>query len=742
MTALEATAPAPTAAPSDRHFAIGVTGMTCAACAGRIERVLRRVPGVAAANVNLATEIAQVAGDRSVTPAAIEAAIAKAGYGTRPVDHSGVPEDEGKLRRELLSILICAVLTLPLIAPMLGALIDRHVMLPAWWQLALATPVQFWLGAPFYRGAWKALRGGTANMDVLVALGTSAAFGLSLYLMMGGTIHLYFETAAVIIVLVRLGKWLEARAKRRTLKALEALESLRPTEALVRRDDRDVTVPVAALRLGDLLVVKPGGRIAADGLVAEGRSSVDQSLLTGESRPVEVEEGDHVIGGAVNGDGLLLVRVTAIGAESMLSRIVRMVAEAQGAKAPIQRLVDKISAVFVPVVLVIAAVTVAGWLIAGHGWEPAILHAVAVLVIACPCALGLATPTAIMVGTGVGARNGILIRDAVALETAGATTIMAFDKTGTLTIGKPKLTEIVTAQDLGQDLARERALALAAGLQLGANHPLAHAVVEAAAGLNPPPVSELRTLPGRGVSGRAEGRDLLLGNGRLMQEQGIDVSALRAAAEALQAKGNSVSYLAESGTKRALAVLAFGDAPKPNVRQALAALRALGVRTLMLTGDNEAAARHLASEIGLDDVRAELLPADKVGAVAELKGKGGIVAMVGDGINDAPALAAADLGIAMATGTDVAIETAGIALMRGDPLLAPAAIDLARATKRKIVQNLVWAFLFNVLGIPLAAMGGLTPIVAGAAMALSSVTVVTNALSLNRWRFRFSGDAR
>jgi Cu+-exporting ATPase len=731
MTALDI-APA----QGDRHFAIGVTGMTCAACAGRIERVLKRVPGVAAANVNLATEIAQVDGDGRVTPSAIEAAIAKAGYGTRPVDHSGVPEDPSKLKHELIAILLGAVLTLPLIAPMVADLAGGHLMLSAWWQLALATPVQVWLGAPFYQGAWKALRGGTANMDVLVALGTSAAFGLSLYLMAGGGIHLYFESAAVIIVLVRLGKWLEARAKRRTLKALEALESLRPTEALVRRAGADVTVPVAALRVGDLLVVKPGARIAADGVVVEGRSSVDQSLLTGESRPVDVEAEDHVIGGAVNGDGLLLVRVTAVGAESMLSRIVRMVAEAQGAKAPIQRLVDQISAVFVPVVLVIAVLTVAGWLIAGHGWEPAILHAVAVLVIACPCALGLATPTAIMVGTGVGAKNGILIRDAVALETAGATTVMAFDKTGTLTVGKPKLTEMVT------DLPRDRALVLAAALQQGANHPLAHAVIEAAAHLTAPLVSDLLTLPGRGVSGRVDGRALLLGNGRLMQEESVDVSALSAAAQALQGKGNSVSYLADAESKRALAVVAFGDTPKPTVKQALSALRALGVRTLMLTGDNAAAARHLAAEIGLDDVRAELLPADKVAAVADLKQKGETVAMVGDGINDAPALAAADLGIAMATGTDVAIETAGIALMRGDPLLAPAAIDLARATKRKIVQNLVWAFLFNVLGIPLAAMGGLTPIVAGAAMALSSVTVVTNALSLNRWRFRFSGDMR
>ncbi|HET6620369.1 MAG TPA: heavy metal translocating P-type ATPase [Dongiaceae bacterium] len=735
MTALEASVPIETS----RHFTVGVTGMTCAACAGRIEKVLKRVPGITAANVNLATETAQVDGDGRVTLAAIEAAVAKAGYGTRPLDHGGVPEDQDRLRREWLTILAGAALSLPLIAPMLGGLIDRHLMLPAWWQFALAAPVQFWLGAPFYRGAWKALRGGTANMDVLVALGTSAAFGLSLYLMAGGDTHLYFESAAVIIVLVRLGKWLEAHAKRRTLKALQALESLRPTEALVRRGDKDETVPIAALRVGDVLVVKPGARIAADGVVTDGRSSVDQSLLTGESRPVDVEENDHAIGGAVNGDGLLLVRVTATGAESMLSRIVRMVAEAQGAKAPIQRLVDRISAVFVPVVLVIAVLTVAGWLIAGYGWEPAILHAVAVLVIACPCALGLATPTAIMVGTGVGAKNGILIRDAIALESAGATTIMAFDKTGTLTVGKPELAEIVAVPDVSRD---HHALALAAGLQQGANHPLARAVVEAAAGLAPVPVSELRTLPGRGVAGRAEGRTFLLGSARLMQEQGVDVSALSAAAQGFQANGNSVSYLADADAGRALAVLAFGDTPKPGVKRALAALHGLGVRTLMLTGDNDAAARRLAQEIGLDDVRAELLPADKVGAIRDLKSKGEVVAMVGDGINDAPALAAADLGIAMATGTDVAIETAGIALMRGDPLLAPAAIELARATRRKIVQNLVWAFLFNVLGIPLAALGGLTPIVAGAAMALSSVTVVTNALSLNRWRIRFRGDAQ
>ena len=727
MASTDLSVPAPTGALADIHLTIGVSGMTCAACAARIEKVLRRLPGVTAANVNLATEVARIDGDARLTRVAVEAAIHKAGYGVR-ADRVAPAADDAASRRELASILIGAALTLPLAAPMLGVLIDRHLMLPALWQLVLAIPVQFWLGAPFYAGAWKAIRGGTANMDVLVALGTTAAFGLSLYLMLDGGIHLYFESGAVIIVLVRLGKWLESRAKRRTLRALEALESLRPTEALIRRQGADVTVAIAELRLGDLLVVKPGARIAADGMVSEGRSAVDQSLLTGESRPVVVESGDHVIGGAINGDGLLLVRVAAIGAESMLSRIVRMVAEAQGAKAPIQRLVDRISAIFVPVVLVVALITIAGWVFAGHGWEAAILHAVAVLVIACPCALGLATPTAIMVGTGVGARSGILIRDAAALETAGATTIMAFDKTGTLTTGKPSLSEVVTAPGIG----RSDALAFAAALQGGANHPLAHAVTEAASGLDLPAASDLATLPGRGVEGVVAGRRLTLGNARLMQERGVDVAALRDQADALRERGNSLSYLAEGD--RVLAALAFGDAPKPGVKQALAALRRLGIKSLMVTGDNAAAARHLAKAIGLDDVRAELLPQDKVAAIGELRAHGQVVAMVGDGINDAPALAAADLGIAMATGTDVAIETAGIALMRGDPLLAPAAIDLARATKRKIVQNLVWAFLFNVLGIPLAAFGGLTPIVAGAAMAASSVMVVTNALSLNRWR--------
>jgi Cu+-exporting ATPase len=727
MTALDI-APA----RADRHFTIGVTGMTCAACAGRIERVLTRVPGIVAASVNLATETAQVDGDVRVTPAAIEAAIAKAGYGTRPVDHSGVPEDQSKLKHELIALLTGAVLTLPLIAPMVADLAGGHLMLSAWWQLALATPIQFWLGAPFYRGAWKALRGGTANMDVLVSLGTSAAFGLSLYLMAMGGIHLYFESAAVIIVLVRLGKWLEARAKRHTLKALEALESLRPTEALVRRDGADVTIPVAALRVGDLLVVKPGARIAADGVVVDGRSSVDQSLLTGESRPVDVEIEDHVIGGAVNGDGLLLVRVTAIGAESMLSRIVRMVAEAQGAKAPIQRLVDRVSSVFVPVVIGIAFATVLGWGFGTGDWEAAILNAVAVLVIACPCALGLATPTAIMAGTGVAARHGVLIKDAEALEVAHSVKIIAFDKTGTLTEGRP---ELVAFEAVDGDAAA--LLRASAAIQAGSEHPLAHAVLARARGmgLEIPRAGNVRAVAGRGMAATVEGRTLRLGSTRLMRELSVPLGKLDARASQLQAEGRTVSWLADVGEgPKLIGLLAFGDAPKQSAAAAIARLHAQGIRTALVTGDNRGSAETVAKLLKIDTVRAEVLPEDKAAVVAQLKAEGRRVAMVGDGINDAPALAAADVGIAMSTGTDVAMHAAGITLMRGDPALVSDAIDISRRTYAKIRQNLFWAFVYNVVGIPLAAFGLLSPVIAGAAMALSSVSVVSNALLLRRWK--------
>lgn len=711
---------------SATELRLNISGMTCAACATRIEKVLRRLPGVAAANVNLASEEAVVRAEDTLERARIVQAIEAAGYGVRKNAAEEGPDHEAWW------LIAGALLTVPLVLPMLVDLISqRSWMLPAWLQLLLATPVQFGLGLPFYRGAWRAIRGFSGNMDLLVAIGTSAAFGLSLYLMATNPHHLYFESAAVIIVLVRLGKWLEKRAKKKTLSALSALNALWPAQALVRRNGRDIEIPLQELRTGDLAVIRAGARIPADGRILKGESELDEALITGESRPRPVEPGDRVIGGAVNGMGALEIEVAAVGAETMLARIIRMVTEAQGAKAPIQRLADRVSAVFVPVVLVIAAATFAGWLMAGSGIETALINAVAVLVIACPCALGLATPTAIMVGVGVGAKHGILIRDAAALETAGQIDLVAFDKTGTLTEGKPQVVKIAAASDATPDMV----LSLATALQAGSTHALADALRQAAGGRDLPTATAIEVVAGRGVTALIEGRRYLLGNARMMGEAGIAVDLFQDLGAGLAQSGASISYLAETQPQqRLLALFAFADQLKPSAHAAVAALHDLGVRALMLTGDNEGAARKIAGELGLDDVRAELLPADKTGAIEQLKAEGHRIAMVGDGVNDAPALAHADLGLAMATGTDVAIETAGIALMRGDPALVPQAISLARRTSRKIKENLAWAFVFNVLGLPLAAFGYLTPILAGAAMALSSVAVVSNALTLNRWR--------
>jgi Cu+-exporting ATPase len=714
---------------SATEYRLKVSGMTCAACANRIEKVLRRLPGVATANVNLASEEAVVAGSDAVTRAAIQQAVEKAGYGIRDDKAAGQVDHEGWL------ILAGAALTLPLLVPMVMELVTGGMwMLDPWVQLALALPVQVGLGLPFYLGAWRALRGFSGNMDLLVSIGTSAAFGLSLFMMAEGNLHhLYFESAAVIIVLVRLGKWLEKRAKKRTLSALTALNALWPAQARVRREDQEIDIPLQQVTIGDVAVVRAGERIPADGKVLSGESEIDESLITGESRPRAVAAGDRVIGGAVNGMGALEIAVAAVGAETTLARIIRMVTAAQGAKAPIQRLADRVSAIFVPVVLVIATITVAGWLLAGAGIETALINAVAVLVIACPCALGLATPAAIMVGVGAGAKHGILIRDAAALETAGDITLVAFDKTGTLTEGKPRVAGIKTA-DSGDETS---ALLLATALQAGSTHALADALRAAASGRPIPAARNAHVIAGRGVAAEIDGRSYILGTAKMLGEAGIDVAALAGAAAKFATDGASISYLAETApARRLIAVFAFADQLKANAKPAIAMLHDLGVRSLMLTGDNKGAAAKIAAELGLDDVRAELLPDDKTHAVADLQAQGAKVAMVGDGVNDAPALAAADLGLAMATGTDVAIETAGIALMRGDPALVPQAIGLARATTRTIKANLAWAFVFNLLGIPLAAFGYLSPIIAGGAMALSSVAVITNALTLNRWRFR------
>ncbi|ATQ74900.1 copper-translocating P-type ATPase [Massilia violaceinigra] len=717
-----------------------VGGMTCASCAGRVEKALRAVPGVQGATVNLATEKVLVTGaGQSLDPAQLIAAVERAGYtASAPADAmplSAPPPAPPRALSEPAQIAIAAALTIPLLAPMLLAAVGIDWMLPAWVQWLLATPVQFWIGARFYRSAWKALLARSGNMDLLVALGTSAAYGLSLYQWLGQPqhhgAHLYFEAAAVVITLVRLGKWLETRAKRQTTEAIRALQSLRPATARVRRNGVDSDIPIARLKVGDEVVIRPGERIPMDGTVIEGASHADESMLTGESLPVSKAVGARVIGGAVNGEGVLLARASAIGTETVLARIIRAVEDAQAAKAPIQRLVDKVSAVFVPAIIVIALVTFLGWWLANGDWSAALLNAVAVLVIACPCALGLATPTAIMAGTGVAAKYGILIKDAEVLELLHGVTVVAFDKTGTLTAGKPRLTAYVAAQGDEQAL-----LALAAAVQQGSEHPLARAVGDAArtAGIMPASATGTRALAGLGVTATVDSRQLLLGNAALMRKHGIDIAPLAAQGQAREEAGETVSWLAEAAqSPRLLGMLAFGDALKPESRQAIERLHAAGIRTVMLSGDNPGSAHHIASQLGIDEVHAQVLPEGKAAIIAALRAKGERVAMVGDGINDAPALAAADIGVAMGSGTDVAMHTAGVTLMRGDPRLLVDAIDISRRTYGKIRQNLFWAFVFNVIGVPLAAFGLLNPMIAGAAMAFSSVSVVSNALLLKRW---------
>ncbi|MBA2964490.1 MULTISPECIES: heavy metal translocating P-type ATPase [Ramlibacter] len=712
-----------------------IEGMTCASCVNRVEKALKKVPGVAGAEVNLATETAEVSlAQPAADPAALSAAVARAGYhATVLADPVTAPPAAGGA--SAWPVALAAALSLPFVLQMAGMALGRDAALPGWWQWALATPVQFWLGARFYRAGWAALRAGSGNMDLLVALGTTAGYGLSVWLLLAhgaGHAHLYFEASAVVITLVLLGKWLEGRAKRQATAAIRALQALRPETARVQRDGAEVDVPLARLAVGDRLVVRPGERVPADGVVVEGSSHVDESLITGESLPVARHAGDPVTGGAVNGEGLLVVRATALGAESTLARIVRLVESAQARKAPIQRLVDRVSAIFVPVVVAIAAVALLGWGLATGDWASAILHAVAVLVIACPCALGLATPAAIMAGTGVAARRGLLIQDAEALELAHRVDLVAFDKTGTLTEGKPRL---VLADAADGD--RAGLLRLAAGLQAGSEHPLARAVLAAARdeALVAPPAESVQAVAGRGVAGCVDGRELRLGSSPWMAELGVATEPLAAAAAQAQADGRTVSWLAEvSATPRLLGLLAFGDTLKAGARDAIDALHAQGIRTVLVSGDNAGAARAVGGALGIDEVHAEVLPQDKAALVASLKAGGHTVAMVGDGINDAPALAAADVGIAMSTGTDVAMHAAGITLMRGDPRLVADALDISRRTAAKIRQNLFWAFVYNVVGIPLAALGWLNPVIAGAAMAFSSVSVIGNALLLRRWK--------
>ena len=718
---------------------LDISGMTCASCAGRVEKALAKVPGVKSASVNLATERAHVELLGQVDPGLLINAVTQAGYGASLHQSEKDTEDDQhkRLHRERWALTLAIVLALPLVLPMLLAPFGIHWMLPAWAQFVLATPVQFVLGARFYVAAWKAVKAGAGNMDLLVALGTSAGYGLSLYewaIAEPGTMpHLYFEASAVVIALVLLGKYLESRAKRQTASAIRALEALRPERALRMVDGQEQDVAISDLRLNDLVLVKPGERFPVDGEVVEGQSHADEALISGESLPVPKQPGDKVTGGAINGEGRLVIKTLALGTETVLARIIRLVEDAQSAKAPIQKLVDKVSQVFVPVVLLIALATLLGWWLYGAPIETALINAVAVLVIACPCALGLATPTAIMAGTGVAARHGILIKDAEALERAHEVSAVVFDKTGTLTSGTPQI-----AHFSALDGDEAHLLQAAGALQRGSEHPLAKAVLDACAArnLNVPDVTDSQSLTGRGIAGTLEGRRLALGNRRLLEETGLAPGSLAASASAWETEGRTLSWLIEQSPQpQVLGLFAFGDTLKPGAQSAIAQLNARHISSHLLTGDNRGSAKVVAEALGISDVHAEVLPADKAATVTELK-KTGVVAMVGDGINDAPALAAADIGIAMGGGTDVAMHAAGITLMRGDPRLVPAALEISRKTYAKIRQNLFWAFIYNVIGIPLAAFGFLNPVLAGAAMAFSSVSVVSNALLLKFWKPR------
>lgn len=733
---LEAVAQAGYSVPS-QTVELNIGGMTCASCAGRVEKALAKVPGVTNATVNLASERAHIESLGPVDPARLIEAVTKAGYSAQLTENVHATQDDQhkRLRRERWSLVAAIVLALPLVLPMLVEPFGLHWMLPAWAQFLLATPVQFILGARFYVAAWKAVKAGAGNMDLLVALGTSAGYGLSLYewaIAAPGTMpHLYFEASAVVIALVLLGKYLESRAKRQTASAIRALEALRPERALRVVDGQEQDVAISDLRLNDLVLVKPGERFPVDGEVVEGQSHADEALISGESLPVPKQPGDNVTGGAINGEGRLVIKTLALGTETVLARIIRLVEDAQAGKAPIQKLVDKVSQIFVPVVLLIALATLLGWWFYGAPIETALINAVAVLVIACPCALGLATPTAIMAGTGVAARHGILIKDAQALERAHEVSAVVFDKTGTLTSGTPQIAHFSAVS------GDEAQLLQAAGaLQRGSEHPLAKAVLDACAArqLTVPDVTDSQSLTGRGIAGTLLDRRLALGNRRLLEETGLTPGPLADSAAAWEAEGRTLSWLIEQSPQpKVLGLFAFGDTLKPGALSAVQQLTERHISSHLLTGDNKGSAKVVAEALGIQDVHAEVLPADKAATVAELK-KTGVVAMVGDGINDAPALAAADIGIAMGGGTDVAMHAAGITLMRGDPRLVPAALEISRKTYAKIRQNLFWAFIYNVIGIPLAAFGFLNPVLAGAAMAFSSVSVVSNALLLKFWK--------
>jgi Cu+-exporting ATPase len=720
---------------NEKKVTLNIGGMTCSSCVGRVEKVLKKVPGVLEASVNLSTEKATVTYNLSETqPNTLIEAIINSGYDASLYVDELEQNDFSHLKRELSLIILSIILTVPLTLPMLLTPFGINLMLMPWIQFLLALPIQFFIGFNFYVSAWRALRAKTGNMELLVVIGTTSAFGLSTYLMINhwGTPfhgHLYFESSAMVLTLVRLGKFFEKKAKFQTTASIRSLQELAPEKArLILHDNKETEVHIKDLKLNDVVLIRPGEKIPVDGIIIKGSTQVDESLITGESLPVYKGIKDKVIGASINGDGVINVRVLALGTETTLARIIRMVEDAQAVKAPIQRIVDKVSSYFVPIVFMISLLTLFSTFYFSGSWEKAIIHAVSVLVIACPCALGLATPTAIMVGTGVAAKYGILIKDATALEISHRINCVVFDKTGTLTEGKLSLGTIYSAE-----MPQGPFLQLFGSILQGSEHPIAKAVRRE---LEIKSVVVLESdhnlaIPGKGFQSEVNGKKFIIGSRKILKE--LEISPLDESLD-FDEEGETVSYLIDQSSKTIIGFISFRDQIKPHAKQTIARLKSMGIRTMMLTGDSIGPALKVANEIKVDEFRAELSPEEKSQIIFELKKQGEIISMVGDGINDAPALSSADVSMAMSTGTDVAMSTAGITIMRGDPLLVVDAISISQKTYKKIKQNLFWAFIYNTAGIPLAAIGLLGPVVAGGSMALSSISVITNALLLKNWR--------
>ncbi|MDS1030548.1 heavy metal translocating P-type ATPase [Bacillota bacterium LX-D] len=718
-----------------------ISGMSCAACAGRIEKKLNSLPEVSEANVNLAVERATVVHDPTqLSVEDIQKVIVDLGYGAEEFKEQvrEIKEDKTEYRGQKIRFFTAAALSIPLLLTMAA-----HMLRLSWYpeplmhpftQFVLATPVQLGVGWQFYRNAYKSLKSGSANMDVLVAMGTSAAYLYSVYNTFFTSGPLYYETSAILITLIILGKMLEARAKGRTSEAIKKLIGLQPKTARVIRAEQEIDVPISEVLAGDVVVVRPGERIPVDGVVVEGNSAVDEAMLTGESIPVDKKPGDEVIGGTINKYGSFKFEATKVGQKTALAQIIRIVEEAQSSKAPIQRIADRISGFFVPVVIAIALLTFAVWYfwLAPGNFAQALTNFTAVLVIACPCALGLATPTSIMVGTGRGAETGILFKGGEYLEKAHGMTAIVLDKTGTITKGEPELTDIVALNNLPQ----EELLKLAAAAEKNSEHPLGQAVVKKAAELNLtyPSPEEFTAVPGHGVKAKIAGQTILAGNRKLLQDHNQEMQQYQKVAQELEKEGKTAVLLSING--EAAGVLGIADTVKEHSKEAIAALQKLGIEVWMLTGDNQRTAENIAQQVGITKIIAEVLPEEKADKIQKLKAQGKVVGMVGDGINDAPALVSADLGMAIGTGSDVAVEAADITLMKGDLRSIPQAIALSRATMANIKQNLFWALIYNIIGIPISAAGFLSPILAGGAMAFSSVSVVTNALRLRNWKYK------